>query len=147
MTAIDRQRQASRSLGPGREGLSGSEVNDFQRVRIVRAMVEVSAEVGYMGASLALVVTRARMSRRTFYELFEDRQDCFLAAFEWGVAQARAAIAAAAPTGRSWRERTRLGLAALLRLFDSEPALARVCVVESLGAGERVLRRRAETLG
>jgi AcrR family transcriptional regulator len=133
-------------LRPGRGALSRDEVDDIQRARIVSAMVEVAAEVGYIGAAVAPVVARAGVSRRTFYELFEGREDCFLAAFEWGVEQARKVAIEAYGSQRSWRERVRHALAALLAFLDSEPELARACVIEALGAGRLVLERRAQIL-
>jgi AcrR family transcriptional regulator/DNA-binding MarR family transcriptional regulator len=131
----------------GAESTSREEVEDIQRARILSAMVEVAAEQGYIGAAVAPVVARAGVSRRTFYELFDGREDCFLAAFEWGVAQARQAVVEAYGQQRSWRDRVRHGLAALLAFLDSEPELARVCVVEALGAGRLVLARRGQVLG
>ncbi|HEV3093174.1 MAG TPA: TetR/AcrR family transcriptional regulator [Solirubrobacteraceae bacterium] len=131
-------------LRPGRGSLSRDEVDDIQRARIVSAMVEVVSEVGYIGAAVAPVVARAGVSRRTFYELFEGREDCFLAAFEWGVEQARQVVVEAYDSQRSWRERMRSALAALLAFLDAEPELARACVIEALGAGKPVLERRAQ---
>jgi AcrR family transcriptional regulator/DNA-binding MarR family transcriptional regulator len=122
------------------------DVEDFQRARIVSAMVEVASELGYLGAAVAPVVARAGVSRRTFYELFEGREDCFLAAFDWGIEQGRRTMVEAYGSQRSWRERIRHGLAALLVLLDSEPQLARACVIEALGAGRLVLQRRLEVL-
>lgn len=129
---------------PGGRELPRDEVDDFQRARIVSAMVEVAAELGYLGAAVAPVVARAGVSRRTFYELFDGREDCFLAAFEWGVEQLREAIVVAYASPGSWRDRVRQALAALLVLLDSEPELARLCVIEALGAGKLVLARRAQ---
>jgi AcrR family transcriptional regulator len=129
---------------PEQDSPSRHEVDEFQRARIVSAMVEVASEVGYLGAAVAPVVARAGVSRRTFYELFEGREDCFLAAFEWGVSQARHTMAEAYASQRSWRDRVRHALAALLCLLDAEPELARVCVVEALGAGPLVLARRGQ---
>jgi AcrR family transcriptional regulator len=90
------------------------------------------------------------MSRRTFYELFESREDCFLAAFELGVERATAALTQGYAQGRAqertWREGVRAALVALLELLDSEPALARLCVIEALAAGPGPLERRAEVL-
>jgi len=125
---------------------SRDEVEDIQRARILSAMVEVAAEQGYIGAAVAPVVARAGVSRRTFYELFDGREDCFLAAFEWGVSQARQAVVEAYGKQRSWRERMRHGLAALLVLLDSEPELAHVCIIDALGAGRLVLERRGQVL-
>lgn len=121
-------------------------VEDIQRARILSAMVEVAAEVGFIGASVAPVVARAGVSRRTFYELFTGREDCFLAAFDWAVTQVRRAMAEEYALRRSWRERVRHALAALLVMLDAEPELARVCVIEALGAGKLVLERRARLL-
>jgi len=130
----------------GGESTSREQVDDFQRARIVSAMVEVAAELGYIGATVAPVVARAGVSRRTFYELFDGREECFLAAFEWGLAQAAGALELAYRRERGWREGVRQALAALLASMDAEPELARVCVVEALGAGPAVLARRAAAL-
>jgi AcrR family transcriptional regulator/DNA-binding MarR family transcriptional regulator len=126
--------------------VSRREIEDFQRARILSAMVEVAAELGYIGAAVAPVVARAGVSRRTFYELFEGREECFLAAFEWGVAHAREAMAEAYASQRSWRERVRHALAALLAFLEAEPQLARVLVIEALGAGKLVLARRGQVI-
>ena len=122
------------------------DVGDIQRARIVSAMVEVASERGYGGAAVAPVVARAGVSRRTFYEMFDGREECFLAAFEWGVGQARQVVVEASASQQTWRERVRHGLAALLALLDAEPELARVCVVEALAAGKLVLARRVEVV-
>jgi AcrR family transcriptional regulator/DNA-binding MarR family transcriptional regulator len=121
-------------------------VEDFQRARIISAMVEVAAEVGYLGAAVAPVVARAGVSRRTFYELFEGREECFLAAFEWGAWQMRSVMLDAYRSQRTWRESVRHALAALLVLLDSESQLARSCVIEALGAGKLVLAHRSQLL-
>jgi DNA-binding MarR family transcriptional regulator/AcrR family transcriptional regulator len=76
--------------------------------------------------------------------MFDGREECFLAAFEWGVGQARQVVIDSCASQRTWREKVRHGLAALLTLFDAEPELARVCVVEALGGGKLVLARRLE---
>ncbi len=109
-------------------------------------MVEVAADVGYVGAAVAPVVARAGVSRRTFYELFDGREDCFLAAFEWGVEQIRAATVEAYRSQRLWRDKVRYALATLLSLLDSEHELARTCVIEALGAGPLVLKCRGQAL-
>jgi AcrR family transcriptional regulator/DNA-binding MarR family transcriptional regulator len=146
MSASNERSPALDRLRPGGGSLSRDEVGDIQRARIVSAMVEVAAEVGYIGAAVAPVVARAGVSRRTFYELFEGREDCFLAAFEWGIEQGRNAMVEAYGSQRSWRERVRHALAALLALLDAEPELARACVIEALGAGKLVLERRGRVL-
>jgi AcrR family transcriptional regulator/DNA-binding MarR family transcriptional regulator len=113
-------------------------------MRILAAMAEVAAERGAGAASVAHVVARAGVSRRTFYDLFEDREDCFLAAFDEAVAQAARTVLPAYQGAGSWQVRVRAGLLAALVFFAEQPALARLCVVESLAAGPRALRRRGE---
>jgi AcrR family transcriptional regulator len=123
------------------------QVDAVQRARLLSAMVEVAAERGFLGAAVGRVVARAKVSRRTFYELFDSREDCFLAAFDRSVEQARAPVVEAYAQDSAWRERVRGALIALLAFLDSEPRLARVCVIEALGAGTLVLERRARVLG
>ncbi len=96
---------------------------------------------------MADITTRARVSRRTFYELFADREECLAAALEDVLALIVAELAAAGLDGLVWRERVRGGLWAILSLFDRERALARVCVVQALRGGPRVLERREDVLG
>jgi AcrR family transcriptional regulator len=121
-------------------------IGDIQRARILAAMTQVACERGAAGATVANVVTRAGVSRRTFYEEFSDSEDCFLAALEQTLQYAVARVLPAYEAQGRWRERIRAGLAELLRLFDERPPLARMLVVESLSAGPRALERRAEAL-
>jgi AcrR family transcriptional regulator len=116
------------------------------RSRIVAAALEAAEDVGYGGMTVAEVISRARVSRRTFYEVFTGREDCFLAALEEALSQIGVLAREAYEREESWREGIRAGLAALLAFLDEEPALARVCLVEALGAGPRVLDRRAQLL-
>jgi AcrR family transcriptional regulator len=143
-----------RSLVPvSREG---GHVQEMQRHRLLLAMREMSGEVGLAGATVARVCQRSRMSRRTFYELFDSRDDCFLAAFEQALEQVGEHVIPAwrlsGPNGTvkgvegRWKDRVRAGLEGLLVLFDEQPQLARLCVVESLTGGPTVLARRREIL-
>jgi AcrR family transcriptional regulator len=115
-------------------------------MRILVAMAEVAADMGAGSVTVAHVVSRAGVSRRTFYDLFADREDCFLAAFEDAIGRVSTLMVEAYAGGGSWRERIRAALWVLLRWLDEDPAMARVCVVESLAAGPRVLERRAVVL-
>ncbi len=130
----------------------------MQRRRLLLALVEVLAEHGLENASVGRICKRAGVSRRTFYEIFDDRDECLLAAF--GVAVDRLAVPVLAayrapaathgkrgvPKAQAWRERIRAALTALLEQFDAEPDIARMCVVETLKAGPRVAERRASVL-
>jgi AcrR family transcriptional regulator len=110
---------------------------------MLAATVQVVGELGYEKMSVARVTARAGVSRRTFYDLFVDREACFLAAFSETVERARALACDAAAAERDWRSRVRAGLAALLQLFAEEPLAGRVLVVDALKAGPAVLERRA----
>ncbi|HEY5045108.1 MAG TPA: TetR family transcriptional regulator [Solirubrobacteraceae bacterium] len=131
---------------PAAGDLPRAQVSEVQRRRVLAAMTEAVVEQGASSTTVGHIVARAGVSRRTFYELFEDREDCFLAAFDDAIAHATAVVLPAYEGERVWRERIRAALAALLELFDEEPALARLCVVEALGAGSRALERRARVL-
>ncbi len=109
-------------------------------------MVDVAAERGLANASVAHVVARAGVSRRTFYDLFEDREDCFLAALDSAIALASERVLVAYDPALGWRERVRQGLLALLEFFDAEPTMGRLLIVESLGAGPAAIQRRAGIL-
>lgn len=133
------------------EGGPRARVTEVQRARILSAAARVVEELGYEGMSVARVTSRAGVSRRTFYDQFDGREECFLALFDRAVARvggiAQDAAQAAGRKGqRGWRERVRSGLGVVLGLFDDEPAVGSLLVVEALGAGPRVLERRASVL-
>ncbi len=96
---------------------------------------------------MADIVARSRVSRRTFYETFANREDCLAAVFEDLLGVIEGELAAAGLGGLGWRERVRRGLWVILGYFDREPVLARVCVVGALSGGPVVLARREEVLG
>jgi AcrR family transcriptional regulator len=146
MASIDKTRSAPPRLRPGPNGLPRGQVTEIQRSRMLAAAVEAVEEVGYARMTVAQVIGRAKVSRKTFYDVFVDREDCFLAAFEQAIAQARATVSEAYEGQSRWRESMRAGLTALLRFLDEEPGLARLCVVEALAAGPRVLESRARVL-
>lgn len=127
-------------------GLERERVTDIQRARMLAAMFDVVSEVGAGGVSVANVVARSGVSRRTFYELFEDREDCFLAALDEAVRCACEQMQAACQGSERWRERVRAALVALLRFLDDEPAMARLMVVEALAAGPKAQARRQRAL-
>ncbi len=93
-------------------------------------------------SAVAHVVGRAGVSRRTFYEIFRDRDDCFLAAFDEGVARATRYVLDEYDPASSWVERVRAALIGLLAFLDAERLLGHLLLVGSLGAGPDVLERR-----
>lgn len=127
-------------------GLGHTHIAQIQRARILAAMFDVTAERGAGSVSVAHVVERSGVSRRTFYETFADREDCFLAAFDDALAFASQRVLPAYASESKWRERIRASLVALLSFFDEEPVVGRLLVVESLSAGAKVLARRGDVL-
>jgi len=126
---------------------SGREqVAEIQRARILAAMVDVVAERGAANVTVARVVARSGVSRRTFYELFSDREDCFLAAFDDVVERIAAVVVPAYERPGKWSERIRAALTALLEVLDDDPGMGRLVIVETLGAGPRALERRRRVL-
>jgi AcrR family transcriptional regulator/DNA-binding MarR family transcriptional regulator len=113
---------------------------------MLAAMFDVAAERGAANVIVAHVVERSGVSRRTFYEHFEDREDCLLAAFERALTIASEDVLPAYDAAKSWRERIRAGLSALLAFCDREPSIARMLLCESAASGPTVAQRRAQIL-
>jgi AcrR family transcriptional regulator len=133
-------------LPSGPHGLARSQIVEIQRARMLSAMFEVALERGAGSVTVAHVVERSGVSRRTYYEIFADREECFQAAFDDALERiARVVIPAFAGEGR-WRERVRAALVELLGFLDEQPGVGRLVVVESLAAGARALERREEVL-
>ncbi len=127
-------------------GVGREHMFEIQRTRMLTAMVEMVAEHGAANVTVAHVVKRSGVSRRTFYEIFVDREECFLAAFDDGIARVRECVLEAYRAEGRWRERVRAGLVALLEFLDQEQGLGRLLIVESLGAGPGALERRSQIL-
>jgi AcrR family transcriptional regulator/DNA-binding MarR family transcriptional regulator len=123
------------------------QVIGLQRARLLVAMVQATAELGAGSVSVSDVVGRSGVSRRTFYELFRDREDCLLAALEDALARASECVTRAySDTSGGWTGRLRSSLAELLGFLDCDPAARRLLIVESLAAGPRVLEERQRVL-
>jgi AcrR family transcriptional regulator len=130
----------------GENGFAREQVAGIQRARMLTAMVEEVSERGAGNVSVSHVVARSGVSRRTFYEIFEDREDCFLAAFDEAVGRVAEAVIPAYGIPGPWRSKVRSALTALLGCFDNDPRLGRLLVVESLAAGNRTFGRRTQVL-
>jgi AcrR family transcriptional regulator len=131
--------------GAGREG--GVRVARVQRARLLDAALAVAGEHGFAGMSVASVTRRARVSRRTFYDLFANREECCAELFDLSLARVRGVLVDAFAVERgSWCERVRTALIAVLGLLDEEPDLRGILIVDPLAAGHDVLRRRGEAV-
>ena len=137
----------ARSRAVTRRGdTSRVQVAEMQRSRLLAAAVRTVDELGYAGATVAHITLRARVSRRTFYELFANREECVAAVLEDAARRIGSEIEWAGLEDRVWRERVRGGCRAILAFLDREPVLARVCVVQALRGSQGVLERREEIL-
>ena len=122
-------------------------VRAIQRERLIVAMLNAAAELGYLETNVQDVIDRAGVSRPTFYEHFSNKEDCFLAAFDTSAERLRKTVEAAVRKGGDvWRDRVRFGLEALLRFVSREPDTARTLVVEARAASETAVRRRVALL-
>jgi AcrR family transcriptional regulator len=112
-----------------------------QRERILAAAEALVGEKGCAGASIEGIVKAAGVSTITFYEHFEGKEECFVAAFDRAVEETRELLVEAVSGGLPWEGQIREGLRALLEAIDADPARARLCLVEAQMGGA-VLRAR-----
>jgi len=152
MMATPNHTEPTRPLPRGPHKLSREEVERSQRDRILWAMAEVSAERGYAHVSVADVLSRAGVSRATFYQLFRDKEDCFGAAYEALAEIITSTLASefarleaqetGARTGQRAIEMLDRLLEQLLQLLVDAPSLARTFFVEVGVASPEAARRR-----
>ena len=128
------------------KGTPRVQVEEIQRSRLLVAAAAVIDEVGYERASVQRITGRARISRRTFYELFGNRDACLVALIDEVVGRVERELAAAGLERLGWRERVRGGLWVILSFLDQEPVLARICVVQALSGGPQALEHREQIL-
>lgn len=115
---------------------------EIQRKRILDGVVAVVAERGVAGASVEPVLARAGVSRRAFYECYRGLDECLVAVMDRTLEQVSVLAWRAFEQEGDWLDGMRGALAAVLEFFDAEPALARVCLVETLGGGPVVVAQR-----
>lgn len=122
-------------------------IRTVQRERLIAAMLNAAAELGYRETNVQDVIERAGVSRPTFYEHFANKEDCFLAAFDTSALRLRDKVGTAARKGGDiWRTRVRYGLEALLHFTTSEPDTARTLIVEARAGSLEAVQRRVELL-
>ncbi len=129
-------------LPRGRHGLPRRFIVHNQRERMLLAVAEAVAEQGYVTTTVADIIARARLSRRTFYEHFADKEECFLAAYDTVVEQLLSAVGQAYDQGDGWAQKVHDGLETFLAYLAAEPAFARMCIVEVVAAGAEARGRR-----
>lgn len=125
----------------GRHRLPPEVVARSQRERLLEAAIRVVAAKGYGAMTVGDLTREAGVSRTTFYELFEDKEACFLAAYDSAVDVLVRRVTRAYESEDTWPERAATGLAALLDTLAAEPALARLSLVDVGNAGPAAQRR------
>jgi AcrR family transcriptional regulator len=134
--------QALRILPRGRYAAPRAVVAESQRERLLVAMADAVAAKGYANVAVADVIERAGVSRRSFYEHFSNKEECFLVAYDAGVEGLLDAIGEAEASAGGLLEGARAGTAVYLQLLADNPAFARTFLIEVLGAGPAALARR-----
>jgi AcrR family transcriptional regulator len=117
-----------------------------QRERILAAAERLIAEKGCSKTTIEAIVKVAGVSSVTFYEHFEDKEACFVAAFDRAVEETRAELREAIGEALDWPDQIRAGLRALLEAIDADPARARMCLVEAQRGGPQLHTRYEATL-
>lgn len=122
----------------GRDSVKGA-----QRERIMRATGELVAKRGYHGVTVELIVKRAKVSYKTFYGHFDNKQDCYLAMFDSVTAKAREDVGAAvaAEAESPWPQQVIAGLLALFEAGLDDPLIARATIVEGPTVGPVIVER------
>jgi AcrR family transcriptional regulator len=128
-------------LPPGRHGLPREFVAHNQRERLIAGLAEAIDENGYSGTTIAHITRHAAVSRRTFYEHFASKDECFVAAYDTVMAELRERVGQAFEEEEDWPHAVKAGIAAMLHFLAAEPHLARLCMVEALVAGPVVVER------
>jgi AcrR family transcriptional regulator len=121
-------------------------VVENQRQRLIRAVPAAVREKGFQALTVEDITARAGVSRRTFYENFRDKEDCFMTSYRHHAQELMATVVAAGAAGVDWEERGTFALAALLRFFAQRPDVAHMGVIEVMAAGPVALAERDQTI-
>lgn len=130
----------------GRHGLAPDVVAAHQRERLFEATVELTAKRGYRDTSIDQIVKAARVGYVAFYELFEGKEECFLAAFDRIVEEATEAVAEAVAGEPEWPDQIAAALSCLVDLAVADPKRARVALVEVQAASPAAYARYEEAI-
>ncbi|HEX7835835.1 MAG TPA: TetR/AcrR family transcriptional regulator [Kofleriaceae bacterium] len=133
-----------RKLPRGRHGLDPETVAASQRQRLIEAIVELVAEKGYPAVTIGEIVGRAGTAKRTFYDHFADKLQCFLAALDGITDTLVAASARLFGVSGTLRERCEYSMKGYLELLVQMPNTAKVFYLEAVAAGPESVTRRQD---
>ncbi len=143
---METRKRPSIKLTGGPHGIPRAVVHEVQRGRLLDALAEVISEEGYLNTTVHKILKRAGISRRTFYEIFSDKEDCFLAAYQEAADHVIVLVQRACRLGGTPEIRIENSLRAMLEFAEQEPQVATMCIVEVMAAGEKARQRRAKTM-
>jgi len=136
-------------LGPlpgGHHGLTREQILDSQRERLLAAIAHEVAARGYRATTITGIVKTASVSTRDFYEHFDGKQECFLAAFDAVRDHLEALVVRAAAEEPNWPEQVVAAMRAALEFLAADPDLARLCLVEPVSATPKTALRFREAI-
>ncbi|HET6152000.1 MAG TPA: TetR/AcrR family transcriptional regulator [Marmoricola sp.] len=142
-------RDPGRSLTPVGHGYTRQEIADLQMDRLRDAIVQVTTEDGFENAGIKVICSRAGVGLASFYEHFHSKNQLILAAYDEGVSVLFDAVSTAynePPDGSASRERTEVGILALLEILAENPAFAKFFLVEFHKGGPEAQRRVEDAL-
>jgi AcrR family transcriptional regulator len=143
---METRKRPSIKLTGGPHGIPRAVVHEIQRGRLLDALAEVIAEEGYLDTTVHKILKRAGISRRTYYELFKDKEDCFLVAYDEAAEHVVKLVQQACREGGSPERRIENSLRAMLEFGEREPKVARMCIIEVMAAGNVARERRTATM-
>lgn len=116
------------------------------RQQLIEGLCLAVEEKGYAATTIGDIVGHAKVSKRTFYEEFDDKIDCFLAAYRDLSEQAMSAIAASIDPADDWERQLDRAVRAYVEALEQRPAVTRTFFLEILAAGARALELRRQVL-
>ncbi|MEV6066772.1 TetR/AcrR family transcriptional regulator [Nocardia sp. NPDC052001] len=133
-------------LPRGRHGLSREQVAHSQYQRLCVAVLDAVGELGYAATTVADIVSRAQVARRTFYSVFGGKDECFAAAYDLAVRTALEHLqeTVTGMVGVTFADRVRISFDIYLGFLATQPAASRALYVETLAAGPGLVAQRAQ---
>ena len=122
-------------LPPGRHGLPREFVVQNQRERLIAGLAEAVAEHGYAGTTIAHITREAAVSRRTFYEHFSSKDECFVSAYDSVMTELRDRVGEAFERKEEWPQAVKAAIAAMLEFLTQEPSLATTLAITAVHTG------------
>jgi AcrR family transcriptional regulator len=106
----------------GRDAPANDDPGGFRR-RLLDGLAASIVEDGYRETTVADIVRRARTSRRTFYEHFAGKEECFVALLAAVNDEMLRRIPAAVDPNSPWQDQVRQAIEAWIGFAESQPAI------------------------